>query len=151
MPNLSDFFPDELKEQFANSHFNVGAVLRYHVDFTTPPKIKRFVIVGFDQQKIALASVLINSEINPNIFPTPELKALHLELEATNRDYLEHTSYVDCSQIIEQEVMTLKELLADDPSIHLGELDSKDLAVLLEKIRTAGTIPAKIKKKFGLG
>lgn len=64
MQNFSDFFPDELKEQIANNNLKVGAVLRIPVSFTTPPKVKRLVIVGF----IALASVLINSEINPKNF-----------------------------------------------------------------------------------
>lgn len=149
MQNFSDFFPDELKEQLANNNLKVGTVLRIPVSFTTPPKVKRLVVVGFDSENIALASVLINSEINPNKFPTQKMKDLHLELDGNNRDYLDHTSYVDCSQIREMEVTTIKSMLIEDPAICLGELDTADLTNVVDKIKTAYTISNKIKKKFG--
>lgn len=149
MQNFSDFFPDELKEQIANNNLKVGAVLRIPVSFTTPPKVKRLIIVGFDSQNIALASVLINSEINPNKFPTQRLKDLHLELDENNRDYLDHTSYVDCSQIREMEVTSIKSMLMDDPAICIGALDTTDLTNVIDKIKTAHTISNKVKKKFG--
>jgi hypothetical protein len=95
MQNLGDLFPDDLKDQFANDNFKIGAVLKYHVDSTNPPKYKRLIIIGFDNQKVFLASVFINSEINPNIFKSPQARNQHLELDANNRDYLDKTSFVD--------------------------------------------------------
>jgi len=142
MQNFSDFSPDELKEQLANNNLKVGTVLRIPVSFTTPPKVKRLVVVGFDSENIALASVLTNSEINPNKFPTQKMKDLHLELDGNNRDYLDHTSYVDCSQIRET-------MLMEDPAICIGELDTADLTNVVDKIKTAYTISNNVKKKFG--
>lgn len=150
MQHFSDFFPDELREQITSDIFKVGAVLRYHVEFTNPPKTKRLIIIGFDENKVALASVLINSEINPNKFPSEKLKQLHLELEPTGRSFLDHKSYVDCSQIFEQDTEQVKNQLTSNPNIHIGELAPEDLIKVLEKIRSAPTIPAKTKKKFGL-
>jgi hypothetical protein len=131
MPNIGDFFPDELKEQLADNNFKIGAVLKYHIDSITPPKPKRLIIVGFDDQKVALATVFINTEINPNVFPTQALRDLNLEFDTINRDYLDHKSYVNCSQIFEQDVESVKGLLITDPDVHIGELNSKDLTEVL--------------------
>ncbi len=150
MPNLGDFFPNDLKEQFAFHNFKIGSVLRYQVDFTNPPKIKRLVIVGFDAEKVLFASALINTEINPNIFTSTALRDLHLELDAVGRPYLDHTSYVNCSEIFEQDIETVKKLLIEQVSTHVGELSEQDLEAVLEKIRNAKTIPIKLKKKYGL-
>ena len=51
MPNFGDFLPKDLKEGFASTNLKVGAVLKYHVAFTNPPKIKRLLAVGFDAEK----------------------------------------------------------------------------------------------------
>ncbi len=112
MQNLGDFFSDELKEQLANDNFKVGAIIRRLDNSTTPPKIKRSIIVGFDTSKVFLAYVLINTEINPNLFPTQSLKDLHLELDTIGRSYLTHTSYVDCSQIKEEDAESIKNIYA---------------------------------------
>jgi hypothetical protein len=108
MQKFSDFFSPDLKRQFAEENLKIGAVLKYHVPFTIPPKTKRIVIVGFDNQKVALASVLINTEINPNKFSTPESRNLHLELDSEGRTYLDHTSFIDCSQILSKTFQPLK-------------------------------------------
>ncbi len=139
-----------MKKQFAEENLKIGAVLKYHVTFTIPPKTKRIIIVGIDNQRVALASVLINTEINPNRFPTTELKNLHLELKSEDRIYLDHTSFVDCSQIFEQDIADLKKMLIEDSSVHLGELSEEDIDTVVNKIKNAKTIPIKTKKKFGL-
>lgn len=150
MPNLGDFFPDDLKKQFVADNFKIGAVLRYGVSFTTPPKFKRSIIVGFDRQKSVLGIVLINSEINPRTFPAQHLKDLHLELNEIGRDYLDHTSFVDCSKIFEQDIEEVKNLVRDTPSVHLGALTDQDLIEVLNKIKSAKTISLATKEKFGL-
>jgi hypothetical protein len=149
MQNLGDFFSDALKEQLADDNFKIGAVLKYPVSFTNPPKSKRLIIIGFDRHKVVMAVVLVNSEINPQVFPTPQLKNLHLELDTNNRHFLEHTSYVDCSKIWTQDALTIKNLIATDPSIHIGELSNADLVDVLDKIRNAPNITPKEKKRFG--
>lgn len=150
MPNLGDFFSKDLKEQLASHNFKTGAVLRYHIEFTNPPKIKRLVVVGFDAQKVLFASVLINTEINPKIFPNPALKDLHFELDVANRPYLDHTSFVNCAEIFEQEVEIVRNKLVEQVNTHVGELSEQDLAAVLEKIRGAKTISLKLKRKYGL-
>lgn len=149
MQSFSDFLPEETKEQLSESNLKVGAVLKYHVDFTVPPKEKRLIVVGLDSEKVLFAAVLINSDINPKVFPTPEMKNLHLEFDSTDREYLDHTSYVDCSKLFEQDVETVKKLMTNSPITHLGSLSEQDLKDVRDKIKGAQTITPKMKKKYG--
>jgi len=150
MQLLGDLFPDSLKEKLASNQLKVGSVLRYHVDNTTPPKIKRMVIVGFDREVVFFVYVFINSDINPNMFPTPVLRDLHIELDPKGRTYLDHNSFVDCSKIREDNVEYIKSLLTIDSNIHIGNLSEDDCSNVLEKIRTAKTISVAQKRKYGL-
>jgi hypothetical protein len=52
----------------SESFLKIGTVLRYFVKDTIPPKIKRLIIVGIDDELITTATIFINTEINPNIF-----------------------------------------------------------------------------------
>lgn len=149
MQSFSDFLPQETKEQLSESNFKVGAVLKYHVAFTNPPKEKRLIVVGVDSEKVLFAAVLINSEINPNVFKSPEMKNLHLKFDSTGREYLEHPSYVDCSTLFEQDIAAVKKLMTNSPITHLGSLSGQDLKDITDKIKGAKTITPKMKKKYG--
>lgn len=150
MQSFGDFLPKETKEQLANDNFKVGSVLKYHIDFKPIPKEKRLIIVGFDAEKVLFATVFINTEINPNVFPSKDLQDLHISLDAVGRDYLSYSSYVDCSNIYEQDVKTVKEQLAESPDMHLGCLSEDDLNIIQSKIKTAKTISLATKKKYNL-
>lgn len=148
MQTFGDFLPKETRNQLANVNLQTGAVLKYHVPFTNPPKEKRVIVVAFDSEKALFALVLINSEINENL--SQEAKNLHLELNANGRPYLDHNSHVNCSQIFEQEVEKVKEILAESPGVHLGNLNEVDLKNVTDKIRGAITITRKQKRKYNL-
>lgn len=45
----------------------IGTVLRMMVKGTTPPKVKRFIIVGESADSLTLASVYINTELNMKV------------------------------------------------------------------------------------
>ena len=149
MQQLGDLFPDEFREQLAVNNLKIGSVLRYFDDNTIPPKIKRKVVVGFDADKILFAFLYINTEINPNIFPTQSLRDLHLELDITGRDYLDHKSFLDCSQIFEDDTERVKMLMTNDVNIHKGELSKEDFDNVFKKVKSAKTIATKIKRKYG--
>jgi hypothetical protein len=126
-------------------------VLRLHVNDTKPPKIKRFVIVGETKDQITLAIVWINSKINLNVNRSKELQDLQIKLTwSDERPYLEKDSFVNCSLIIEKSKSEFEKFIQDDPSKIIGELSSKDLQIVLNKLRSAPTIKPKVKKKFGL-
>jgi hypothetical protein len=148
MENLGNFFPEDMKNQLADDNFKIGMVLKYmHPDI---PKTKRYVVVGFDSRKVYLALLVINSEINENVFSNPFLRDLNVELDAESRDYLDHTSYVNCSKILEDDAAKLKQSIIDEPSVHIGEFSKEDLETVIEKIKTAPTVSLKKKKKFGI-
>ena len=148
--SLGESFPDALKKQFSENNLVAGAIIRAWVDNTTPPKIKRFIVIGVSQDKILLGVVYINSEINPNVFPTQELRDLHLKLTAGTRDYLTHDSYVDCSRIFQLERDSISRLLHDDPACHLGTIAKDDLQQIKKIIKGSRTVSVRVKKMFGL-
>jgi len=150
MQSFSDFLPEDAKRLIAERNFKVGAVLKFQVNDTNPPKLKRLIIVGFDDEKVSFACVFINSKINPHLFRTKILQDLHLEFEASGRAYLDHTSFVDCSQIFEKDISSVKQAVANDLGILIGELTPVDLENVRKTISGAHTITPRVKKKYGL-
>ena len=147
---LGDLFPQELREQLSGNNLKIGSVLRFFMKDTNPPKDKRAIVVGFNDDKILFAYVLINSEINPNMFPTPRLRDLHLSFEANSRSYLTHDSFVDCSQIKEEDAQAMRTEMTDNVGIHIGDLSETDCKKVIDTLRTSFRIDQKIKKKYGI-
>ncbi len=145
-----DSFPDKFKSNFSNRNLAIGKVLRLKVKDTNPPKIKRFIIVGFSEDKFTLASVYINSEINTNINWSLEQQELQLELTSDNREYLDKTSYIDCSQLIIRGYDEINSIVKSRPESVLGEVSRTDLELIVKKLKEARTIKGKIKKRYGL-
>ena len=150
MHNLGDLFPEELKEQVTKNSFKIGTVIKRFETSTNPPKYKRSVVIGFDAENVVFAHIFINTQINPKLFPTQDLKDLHIEFDTAGRDYLSHSSFVDCSQIHEDNIEAVKALIASDSSACLGEVSEQDLVHILTTIKLAKTISKNKKKKFGL-
>lgn len=148
--SLSDSFPENFRQEFAQRNLKIGSVIRVYVKDTNPPKEKRFVLVGQSYDKLIFASIFINSEINPNVFPTQELRDLNLELTAGERPYLSHDSYADCSSIYKRDADWLLTIIGEDPAKIIGEVSGSDLKDIREKIKAARTITPAIKKTFGL-
>ncbi len=148
--SLADSFPDEYKNKFAERNIKVGVVVRVHVKDANPPKEKRLILVAQSYDKLLFASIFINSEINPAIFPTQHLRDLNLQLTADDRDYLDHNSYADCSSIQKRTVDWLLEIVSENPSSVIGEVSEGDLNEIRGLIKSAKTIAPSIKKIFGL-
>ncbi len=151
MTNLSDCFPTDYKEDFSNRNIKIGTIIRCFVGDTNPPKIKRFLIVATSNDHLALAVLYFNTEINPNIFISQELKDLHIQFVKQNREhYLDSDCYLDCSVIIEKEYSWLQSSIVNSPDIVLGEMESKDFDIVKSKIKSTRTISLNKKKKFNL-
>ena len=145
---------DEFRNLFKNTGFaereiKIGAVLKYWATETNPPKQKIRIIVGFSNDKVLVATLFINTEINPNVFPTEELRKLHLVFEKTRCEYLDHDSFVDCSQLHEVSYGNLVTILNENPTVVSGEVANTDLENIKNIIKNAPTITPKQKKKFG--
>lgn len=151
MSSLGSLFPDSARDDFSKRAICPGSVLRIHVTSTTPPKVKRLVVLALCGDQACVGYLLLNSHINPNYFPTAKLRALHLPLKKTaDRNYLDHDSFLDCSTIHNIDLNKLKEIISNDPRRHIGKLNDTDLDQAIETVKNAPTIPKKQKEKYNL-
>ena len=150
MAKLGDLFPDNLKNEVISGNLKIGSVFRTFERNTNPPKIKRFIVVGISTDSVMFATVYINTDINPHLFNTQELISLHIPIIASNTPYIEHDSYIDCSQINERNIGELRATYENDMESHLGDVTAAELKLIREKIKNTRTIPLKKKKNYGL-
>lgn len=150
MSSLGDFFPDAFKDQFGQDKVNIGVLISLMVPDTKPPKIKRMIVVGQDRANIHVVSVYINSRLNVNVFRTEYMQSFHIRLPSEGRPYLDHDSYIDCTQVHHFSKDELVTYIAHHPEAYLGNLSPADLSTVLIKLAEAPTIKPAIKKRFGL-
>ena len=147
--SLGDFFPEKDRREFAARKVSVGTVLKLKVFDTNPPKEKRFIVIGTTLDGLVLATIYINTTINPVINFSSELQALHIPLEKQGRKFLDHDSYVDCSKIVPRERSEIETAIQNRPDVVIGTLSTVDLQLIRKTIISAPTIKGKHKKKFG--
>ena len=150
MTDLSDLFPQSFRDDFAERNIQVGSVIRVFVKDTTPPKIKRFIVIGFSNDKVLLGTVFINSEINQNVFNTEYLKGLNIPLDSQIYDFVDHNSFVNCSDIQERSVVEIKNLLSNDPECSKGVVSEETMKIISTTLANASTISLNKKRKFGI-
>jgi hypothetical protein len=112
--------------------------------------LKRFLIVGLNKENESVGVIVFNSEINLNINHAETLRNLQLEFKADGKEYLDRNSFLDCSRIYELMASSLIEKMVDDIGADLGEMAEDDLIIVFERLKNAKTIPAKIKRKYGI-
>ena len=61
--NLGEFFPPEIRAASRERNLRPGAVFKIHVDSTNPPKIKRIVVLGVNEEHALIGHLFINSNI----------------------------------------------------------------------------------------
>jgi hypothetical protein len=150
MTPIGSQFPPEYLDSFVERAIQPGSVLRFHVEFTTPPKVKRLVVLSRCDNSVCVGFMLINSEINPNIFRNDRLRRLHLPLFVNHCSFLDHDSFLDCSDIKEMTLEEMKDLIRQDASRHLGNLDDGVFQSAVALLKEADTIKTKIKRKYNL-
>lgn len=147
---LGDFFPNDFQETRFNDKIALGSVIKYFVEDTNPPKYKRMIVIGNSDDKVTVATIYLNSELNLNIFRSRRMQDLQIPLEKEGRAYLEHDSYVDCSVLRVKQVHKLKATFDDSKLESLGIVSDDDLELLKSILLRADTISLKDKKAFGL-
>jgi hypothetical protein len=148
--SLGDHFPQDLQDDYLKRSLKVGSVLKLYVNDTTPPKEKRFIVIGVSQDKLSLASLYINSEINTAINWSAEQQALQLEFTSEGREYLDWTSYIDCSKFNYRDTKEIQQAIEARPDAIIGELNAQDLELIITTIKHAPTINGKFKKRYGI-
>jgi len=150
MTPLSDYFPDELQFSRFKEKIEIGSVIRYFVNDTTPPKIKIMIVIGKSSDALTIVTVYVNSELNTNVFRNKTMQDLQILLKKENCEYLQHDSYVDCSALHVKQLDNLKQKFDAAELGSLGKVSSEDLNLIKGKLIRTGTIPLKQKKEYGL-
>lgn len=148
--SLGDLFPAHVKEQLLESKLQPGSVIKMFVTDTTPPKTKYFILLSADGDKLMIATVFINSDINPHNLSSPELASLQYKLCESDYNFLWKDSYANCASISERKIDNLKKDIDNDPNIFQGNINEKDFKAMRELIKKSKVIKRKIIKKYRL-
>jgi hypothetical protein len=135
-----------------DDRLSVGSVIFEYVTTTKPPKDKYYVVVGISDDKIALGTVYINSEINPNLFTNTNLKKLHISLSATDNPFLKRDSFIDCSSINERLIADVQSCITsgDTKYGYVSHLPTDTMQTVNTTLDDAFTISPITKKKYGI-
>lgn len=147
---LGDCFPPEFIARQAKHCIRPGAVFRIMATSTTPPKIKRIVVLGVNQGQALVGHLFINSKINLHVLHSDELRNLQIFLDSGTRDYLDHDSFLDCSDLRTLSIDDIKAFYQKERGVLLGYLSEEDLANAVSKTASARTVNNKLKRLFGL-
>jgi len=139
MGRLGDLFPEGERQEHVSRSRTSGRVLYLFCGFTSPPKEKYVVVVGFDAQQRPLLFI-INSDIHPFIRRHPDLLNCQVRLSASDYGFLDHDSFADCSEVIDDfDYQTINEQLILDTGRIKGELSEdtkKEIARVVQAART---------------
>ena len=129
----------------------VGSVIFEVVHDTTPPKPKFYIVVGHTSDCLIIAALYINTEINQNVFPTQQLRDLHVLITENDNPFLKYDSFVDCSGIHEKQTSRVMQTLQSGSSEYgyYGCVAPADMGRIINKIKSAHTISPITKRKFG--
>lgn len=147
---FGDIFPAGLKEDFRKRNIIAGSVFKIYATNTNPPKYKIIVLVAVNDEVALVGYIFVNSDPSWHCVDTDELRNLQLFLSHDTRNYLDHDSYLDCSDLMSLPLSDLDNAFAADGSILLGSLSADDLEKVIKKVTGAKTISKKQKKLFGL-
>ncbi len=121
----------------------------FHAYSEDARKNKFLIIVGQTEDALLIGHVLINSLINENYAPTPELQTLHMPIYAKDYDFLSHDSYIDCSRLYDIEYNKIETIYITPSGGYKGVLTQNDISSLKYMIKNSPTIEKKTKGKYG--
>jgi hypothetical protein len=104
---------------------------------------KYFAVIGQNQDKGLVGSLLVNSDVNTNIINTKELLDCQFPLQKDEYAFLDYDSYLDCSELFEIDKIKILKKGTEE-----GELTEKDKALIMEHLRSSEFISTKLKKRY---
>ncbi|PQJ80115.1 hypothetical protein [Polaribacter porphyrae] len=147
--SLGDFFPDDLKNQFAKRNIDLGSAILIQIPNFTVNYDKYIIVVSKNNSDDFLAYVVINSETNTNVAYNSYLKSLHVKIDKENHSFLDRDSFVDCSKLREFLIKDVIDFLAENPERAIGNVSPDVLRLIHITLSTATTIEPFMKRKFG--
>lgn len=148
--SLGELFPESLRRRFAEENIEVGKALLIKIEHFKINYPKYIILVAQDITEQLVAYVIINTEINKNVFPTPYLRSLHVRINQEKHDFLDYDSFVNCSELRTFNRQELIGFLMEKPERALGKVDGKILKKIISTLSSAKTIPLYLKQQFGL-
>ncbi len=135
----------------SDDRLQVGSIIFEYVTNTTPHKEKYYIVIGFSDDKVALGTVFINSEINPNIFRNEKQRKLHIPFSQNDNPFLKWDSYIDCSNIHVRPIQQVQECIAKGGNYgYIATLSISTLQEVISTLDSAFTISPAMKKTFGI-
>jgi len=145
--SLADFFPEEVREKFAQSKVDLGTNILVKVDTFVGEHPKFLIIVAKKDSEVA--TVVINSEINTNVNWNDYMKSQHVTVPLTgHEDFLEYDSFADCCKITQMPLNAVVEYIKNYPQkvFNISEDVCKKIVTTISLSRL---IPLAEKKKYG--
>lgn len=138
MTSLGDYFPEEDREKYVDRGLKSGQVLYLFCEFTHPPKDKYLLLACYTDPPLLF---VVNSQIPRFVQARPELLASQVKLSPRDYPFLEHDSFLDCSNVINSldEDAIRNQLLADLSRLK-GEVHQRTKAQIIEAVRRSRTV-----------
>ena len=127
----------------------IGTVVDILDPYSTPPKRKYSIIIAVAEDKFYIGTVYINTEVNVLTINSPELVSLQHEIHQIKYIFLQHDSFVDCSDMKPRLQSELLRQLSDGGRI-VGRIAKDDVVAINTLVRSADTIMPYYKKLCNL-
>ena len=132
-----DIFPETDRCRYVEERFVPGAVLYLWCEFTEPAKEKYVVIACAEP----LLLFVVNSCMSFLTENRPYLRKCQIGVNACDYKFLQHNSFIDCSEVIASvELDELTDQLVDQTSRIKGILERSTIEQIIDAVRNAETI-----------
>ena len=121
------------------SDLKIGTVIDIRDPYSYDDKHKYSIIVGISEDEFTIATVFINSEINPTAINSPGLVALQYGIKQTDYNFLKRDSFVDCSKITDRIQLTFLNEINNSGRL-LGNIRITDLRNIVNLVTGAESI-----------
>ena len=134
------------RQKYVDQNLRPGCILYLKVDFTRPPKPKYVVYLG-DSGSASVLVFVVNSRVTPFKQCDTHLRSCHVVLKVADCPFLDHDSYIDCTEVIAMgRQHVLNELISDVTAIK-GRLPETTRAAVVAAAGAAQTV-ASLHKDF---
>ena len=139
MAPLGDFLSNSDKDALFKSNLKKGDV--FATDFVkVDDHEKYFIIAGLSPEKTYTCTVFINSRIHPSILRKPEILKLQIPITQRKNFFLDHDSFVCCSDFTPITLNKLQQLKKQEKCRVLGTLHQDDLVIVINAIVNSGLL-----------
>lgn len=143
---LGKFFPNELKSKSIRDRLKPGAVIKHEAVMDDGAvHEKRFVVVSVTEKTV---TCVINTKLSNYILARPYLKECQVPVAGADREFLDHDSYIDCSNFRIYSTAEVVEQLLENPGWIYGYIDEELRAEIISKLHLSDAIAPVDLKKF---